>query len=132
MTSEGAPADPGAEHWIFVYGTLKRGGTNHRLLAGQRFIGPARTTAGHRLYGLGEYPGLVIDPADRTGVQGEVWAVDRATLAALDAFEGVPEGLYRRAAVPLAPPFHQRAIDTYLYLRDVRGCPDLQGHWPVD
>ena len=28
---------------LFVYGTLKRGGSNHAHLAGQKFLGPART-----------------------------------------------------------------------------------------
>lgn len=30
-------------HWVFVYGTLKRGFANHAMLAGATFIGEFRT-----------------------------------------------------------------------------------------
>jgi gamma-glutamylcyclotransferase (GGCT)/AIG2-like uncharacterized protein YtfP len=30
---------------LFVYGTLKRGGSNHHQLASQTFLGPARTAS---------------------------------------------------------------------------------------
>ncbi len=43
---------------LFVYGTLKRGCRNHRHLAGQAFVGPARTAPGFTLYDLGGYPGI--------------------------------------------------------------------------
>lgn len=127
---------------VFVYGTLKRGGSNHRWMDGQRYLGPARTVAGHTLYSLGDYPGLVADPADRAGVEGELWAVDAAALARLDAFEGVPEGLYARVPLPLAewPPTAALAPDadgrppvaqTYVYLRDLAGRPRLGSRWPI-
>ena len=63
---------------LFVYGTLKRGCCNHRHLAGQRFVGPARTVPGFTLYDLGGYPGLAPAPEDTAGVAGEIWAVDAA------------------------------------------------------
>jgi len=34
---------------IFVYGTLKRGGRNHHFMAGQQFVGEARTAPGYTL-----------------------------------------------------------------------------------
>ena len=129
MTADGRPA--AAARRLFVYGTLKRGGTNHRELAGQHFLGMARSAPGYRLYHLGEYPGLVPDPADQHGVVGEVWQVSPAALAALDAFEGVPEALYRRATIPLLPPFAGEPVDTYFYRRTIDGCADLHGWWPV-
>ncbi|TAG31979.1 MAG: hypothetical protein EAZ36_02825, partial [Verrucomicrobia bacterium] len=33
---------PHHPHLVFVYGTLKRGGSNHAFMVGQRFIGLAR------------------------------------------------------------------------------------------
>lgn len=103
---------------IFVYGTLKRGCKNHRQLAGQTFVGEARTVAGYRLYDLGDYPGMVADETDTAGVTGEVWSVDAIALARLDAFECVYEGLYRRVAVSLVAPFGDVAVETYLYACD--------------
>src|SRR4051812_17504678 len=98
-----------AEHLIFVYGSLKRGGRNAHELAGQKFVGPARSVPGYRLFDLGESPGMVAYPADTNGVEGEIWAVDDARLARLDRFEGTPH-LYRREPLKLLPPFADREI----------------------
>jgi len=123
---------PGASHLVFVYGTLKRGAHNHAVLAGQTLVAAARTVPGYRLYVVADYPGMVKDAADRVGVAGEIWSVDDKALARLDAFEGVPEQLYRRAPIPLQPPHDTQPVDGYLYLRNVRGRRILtDGNWPV-
>jgi len=114
---------------LFVYGTLKRGGCNHHHLAGQTFIGQARTRPGFTLYDLGGYPGIVADSADTHGVIGEVWSVVPAALAALDVFEGVHEGLYRREPLPLLPPFAERRIDAYVAALPVAGRPVVGAEW---
>jgi len=104
-------------HVLFVYGTLKRGFKNHRHIADQRFVCEARTAPGYRLYNLGDYPGLVVEATDTLGVTGELWEVDADSLARLDEFEGVAEGLYRRVRVELDGSSHQDHADTYLYAR---------------
>ena len=114
---------------VFVYGTLKRGRVNHPLLAGQTFLGEARTAAGYALFDLGDYPGMVACPDDDRGVAGEVWSVDDACLARLDAFEGTAEGLYRRTAVPLRTPFADGRIDAYLYLPSLEGRRRIGDAW---
>jgi gamma-glutamylcyclotransferase (GGCT)/AIG2-like uncharacterized protein YtfP len=114
---------------IFVYGTLKRGGRNHHYLAGQQFLGEARTGPGFTLYSLGDYPGMVRAPADPAGVTGEVWAVDAAGRQKLDELEGLDEGLYERAPVVLLPPFAGQPVETYLYLRDLSGRPAIGSVW---
>lgn len=125
-------------HLVFVYGTLKRGGSNHRLLAGQTLIGPARLAPGFALYALGEYPGLVAEPSSADRVTGELWAVDDAGLAALDELEGLAEGLYARVLAvldewPGGPAAGARfaGAQVYVYLRDVSGRPRLGDTWPV-
>lgn len=102
---------------LFVYGTLKHGCKNHHHIAGQVYLGEARTAPGYRLYDLGDYPGMIADATDTEGVTGEVWEVNAASLVHLDDFEGVSEGLYRRLPVALLKPFDQPAADTYLYNR---------------
>ena len=114
---------------IFVYGTLKRGGLNHHYLSGQRFVGEARTIPGFRLYDLDGYPGMVPDPVDNEGVTGELWEVDTPCLAALDEFEGVPEGLYRREIVPLAAPHANRPVTAYIYARTTAGRRRVGSTW---
>lgn len=114
---------------IFVYGTLKRGCKNHRHLAGQHYVGEARTAPGFRLHHLGDYPGMVEDPTDREGITGEIWKIDAATLVLLDVFEGIAEGRYRREPVLLEAPFAQIEVQTYLYARPVEGHPKIGATW---
>lgn len=114
---------------LFVYGTLKRGCSNHGQLAGQNFVGAARTPPGYRLYDLGGYPGIVAKPDDRDGVVGEVWSIDDAALARLDHFEGVHEGLYRRAPLPLLAPFADKYVDAYQSVLPITDRVDIGSEW---
>lgn len=114
---------------IFVYGTLKRDCSNHHFLAGQTFVGLARTVPGFRLYSLGGFPGMVTKDDDTEGVTGEVWSVDSEALVRLDALEGLDEGMYRREAVKLLPPFDRKEIEGYVYARSVAGRKDLGSTW---
>ncbi len=126
---------------LFVYGTLKRGCKNHAQLAGQIYLGEARTATGYRLYDLGDYPGMVSDATDTEGVTGEIWSVDDTALARLDAFEGVDVGIYLRTPVELAEqPFPDSAanadaanalteVHTYLYAGNVSDRPRLGPSW---
>lgn len=121
----------GERKLVFVYGTLKRGGSNHHYLAAQKFVGEARTKPGFRLYELNGYPGMIAVAADREGVTGEVWSVDASALQQLDALEGVDEGLYRRESVPLLAPFADRTVDAYLYARSVEGRRAIGADWKI-
>lgn len=119
-----------ARHLIFVYGTLKHRCSNHHVLADQHFLGEARTVPGYRLYHLGEYPGMVAASDDTVGVTGELWSVNPAALARLDAFEGTAEGLYRREPIQLLPPFSAHPVDTYLYAQPTAHQPIIPtGLW---
>jgi gamma-glutamylaminecyclotransferase len=113
---------------VFVYGTLKRGGSNHAFLAQQEFLGVAETAAGFVLFELAGFPGMVAQPIT-TGVSGEVWRIDADTLTRLDELEGIAEGLYRRERVPLLPPFADQNVEAYLYNRSVAGRPKIGGSW---
>ncbi len=116
---------------VFVYGTLKRGGSNHAFMQGQQFLGSARTAPGFTLYSLGDSPGMVRAPGDTSGVTGELWAVDDACLAELDRLEGLDEGLYERVDILLAPGAVAASAQTYLYLRPHHGLAPLGDTWPV-
>jgi gamma-glutamylcyclotransferase (GGCT)/AIG2-like uncharacterized protein YtfP len=59
-------------------------------------IGQCRTAATYTLIDLGAYPALL--GQGKTSVFGEIYEVDPATLASIDAFEGHPV-LYRRILV---------------------------------
>jgi gamma-glutamylcyclotransferase (GGCT)/AIG2-like uncharacterized protein YtfP len=131
------PPASGVAPLVFVYGTLKRGGSNQHYLAGQTLVGPATLRAGHALYSLGDYPGLVADPRENGAVTGEIWRVSPEALAALDELEGLREGLYARVPAPLATrpaglsDQEATGVQMYVYLRNVTGRPRLDGTWPV-
>jgi gamma-glutamylcyclotransferase (GGCT)/AIG2-like uncharacterized protein YtfP len=83
---------------VFVYGTLRRGGSNHFRMDGAEFV--MQGVVRGRLYGIDWYPGLVADQS-AGWVTGELYQVSAAHLAALDDFEG-PE--YTRGIVNAHPP----------------------------
>lgn len=74
---------------VFVYGTLRRGGSNHFRMAGAEFISSG--TIRGRMYRVDWYPGLILDPTGDE-IHGEVYAVDTDLLSALDIFEGLSAG----------------------------------------
>jgi gamma-glutamylcyclotransferase (GGCT)/AIG2-like uncharacterized protein YtfP len=79
-------ADP---QLVFVYGTLRRGGSNHFRMAGAEFISSGTITG--RMYRIDWYPGLVLDDAGGE-IHGEVYSVGPEQLEALDVFEGLSAG----------------------------------------
>ncbi len=76
-------------HLIFVYGTLRRGGSDHFRMAGAEFVALGSITG--RIYRINWYPGLMLDPAGDE-IRGEVYAVDSELLSSLDVFEGLSAG----------------------------------------
>ncbi len=84
---------------VFVYGTLKRGHGNHRLLdtKGATYLGKAQTVGDWTMVGKGmPFPYLLKYDKDLGGkIQGEVYEVDASVNADLDNLEGVPTH-YRR------------------------------------
>lgn len=116
---------------VFIYGTLKRGHCRAAMLAGQRFLGTARTAPNYRLVNCGTYPGLVpAAPGLGIAVLGEVWEVDRDCLAALDAEEGIDAGLYQRAGIDLEG--HWPHVEGYLYLRDTTTLHECGNCWTLE
>lgn len=112
-------------HRLFVYGSLMRGQANHDLLAGSRFIGPARTLPRYTLVDLGPYPGLLA--GGTAAVAGELYAVDAPTLARLDQFEEHPH-VYERRPIALAS---GEPAEAYLLRPHLRqGAPEIRsGRW---
>jgi len=118
---------------VFVYGTLKRGHYNHRLLVDSDYVGDG-SIEGFDIYDLGCYPGVV--QGTRT-VHGEVFSVTDDVLRHLDCLEGYnktsPEqGLYNKqtTSVQVGDTSHEALVYTY------NGCTasDMligEGTWPV-
>jgi gamma-glutamylaminecyclotransferase len=112
---------------LFVYGTLKRGLRNHRLIADQEFLGEAVTEPRYRVFDLGPYPGLVTDEANGLAVRGELWAVSDCCLAELDDFEEESH-TFRRGPVALAG---AREVQAYFWNRPVPAGAPGGAEWPL-
>lgn len=84
---------------VFVYGTLRRGGSASRLLEGRcRFVGPG--TVRGTLFDAGEFPALVREGGGK--VIGEVYDLTSAdALPDLDTYEEAigARPLFRRESV---------------------------------
>ena len=92
---------------LFVYGTLREGGSNHAWLNRTHPVGACSATAVGRLFHLPMegYPAMVATPSD-TRVHGEFVGYEdegdlASALADLDALEGVEEGLFVRQILPV-------------------------------
>ncbi|UTV27462.1 gamma-glutamylcyclotransferase family protein [Photobacterium atrarenae] len=109
---------------VFVYGTLRAGQSNHRLLRQALLLGRCQLPCGYLLYDFGGYPGAVRQPAG-SALVGEVYEVDSVTFAALDVLEEYP-AVYTREQIETD--FGLAWI--YLYVRSVAGLPVIaHGDW---
>lgn len=85
------------EHFVFVYGTLKAGKSNHGLLENATLLGVAFTNPNTwNMVNLGAYPALVEAAGPSPRIKGEVYVVDDETLKNLDILEGYPEFYTRK------------------------------------
>jgi gamma-glutamylcyclotransferase (GGCT)/AIG2-like uncharacterized protein YtfP len=110
---------------LFVYGTLKRGGRNYARLRTHkaRFVRTARIRA--ELYQVpGEkFSTAVLTDAGDKFVRGELFALRNPhETRALDEFEGVPDGLFRRQLVAVCARSRRVEAWTYLYARSLQGA----------
>jgi gamma-glutamylaminecyclotransferase len=102
-------------HKVFVYGTLKKGYGNHRLLKDSTFLGNALTFEKFTLYD-GGFPYLGRYGASQ--IIGEVYEVDDDTLSDLDRLEGVGHNFYDRwsTVAKLEAPNDDNPISCYIYV----------------
>jgi len=111
-------------HRVGVYGTLKRGHSNHGVLAGARYVGRCQVRA-ITLYDIGPFPGAKLRKSQ--GVNVEVYDVTDRVFARLDKLED-----YKPHA-PGAGEYDRRQLETpfgpawiYLYNPDASGLPTIR------
>lgn len=103
---------------MFVYGTLRQGFGLSHLLKTASFQGAGFVYG--TMYDLGSYPGIKLNEQDKTHkVIGEVYFIDRETMARLDYIEGYrpnePEhSLYIRKPVIVLNSNHEEQFG-YIY-----------------
>ena len=117
---------------LFVYGSLKEGFPNFHVNRGRRIAGHFVTAVPYPFYLVdGGLPCLLNQPGLGLAVQGQVFEVDSAALAAMDRLErvGLPGG-YRRVRVEVLQRHEPGAspIEAHAYVQQ----PDkLQGPGPL-
>src|SRR5262245_5049163 len=108
------------EDLVFVFGTLKEGFPNFATNRGVRVAGAFRTRAAYPLYLVGErhVPWLVNSPGTGVRISGQIFRVDSAALAAMDALERVSEADgYRREVLEVEGGDSPRPLLAYAYLK---------------
>lgn len=105
---------------VFVYGTLKQGHGNHRVISQfdtAELIEERATLQNYSMASLGTYPAIF---PDKGGVVvGEVWSVPTEALGPLDRLEGYPN-FYDRTEVEVGE------YDPIVYFID---RSTLEGQW---
>ena len=78
------------KHHVFVYGSLKQGYGNHRLLEDSKFLGKYITRdADFYMISLHSFPGVLkTEGGEGFSISGELYEIDDATLKNLDILEG--------------------------------------------
>lgn len=94
---------------LFVYGTLRSGGSNHFRLRDAKLLGTG-VVAG-RLYRVDWYPALILD-SDGEPVVGDLVEIPSEHLAALDGYEGRE---YRRVRAAIMPTNGTGPQDAWLW-----------------
>lgn len=108
-------------HSVFVYGTLRQGKGNHKLLVNSNFVGKAKTVNKYEMTASG-IP--FVDPNKETSnIVGEVYEVNDETLDRLDMLEGYsPEdhngSWYKRTPVKVKLEQSGEEIDTQIYFNE--------------
>lgn len=124
-------------HSVFVYGTLRKGGSNHFRMDGAEFAGSGKVRG--EIYLIDSNPHLIFPALNLDGegwVLGEVYRVSETQLKALDEFEGISERYeepyeYRRVMTAVEMDSGEKG---YAWVWEWNSCLDgsqplLQGDW---
>jgi gamma-glutamylaminecyclotransferase len=106
-------------HWIFVYGTLKRGWPNHALLRHALYEGGFITIERFPLVIGGPHftPFLLNRPGAGKNVRGEVYRVDDEELAMLDVLENVGANYHRERTLVHHLHDVDYVVEVFVYLK---------------
>lgn len=106
--------------FVFVYGSLKKGYGNNRLLEFATLIGSDETTSeDYELRCWGAYPAVY--KGGVTSIKGEVYEIDDNILRSLDSLEGYPS-FYNRELVSL-----KSGRDAWMYYIDAHHYFERRG-----
>uniref|UniRef100_A0AAU6VZP5 Gamma-glutamyl cyclotransferase n=3 Tax=unclassified bacterial viruses TaxID=12333 RepID=A0AAU6VZP5_9VIRU len=73
---------------VAVYGSLRQGMGNHRLLENAEFLCRTVTSEPYAMYSLGGFPKVALNGEKMAPIVVELYSCDEATMARLDRLEG--------------------------------------------
>ena len=112
---------------VFVYGSLKKGFfNNEHYLRDATFKGEFKTRPQWGLISLGAFPAMVMGSL---AVKGEVYEVNKDTLAGLDRLEGTANGFYKRIRIPVNNGDGEVDVWTYMYATTPMTHSNLMEEW---
>lgn len=126
LMSQNREYQPDQRHYLFVYGTMKRGFPNHSRISGRpnnQFVGDARTTGGSYLMGSRTSGKDIVVPmvnrhsGGSFNILGELYIVDGPTIFNMDLAEGCPD-VYIRKDVPVITDGTPYSASMYLFVND--------------
>lgn len=89
---------------VFVYGTLRPGFGNHRLIEDAKHVNTVSVALPFKMYSLGAFPVLINisnETTDKYYITGDIFKVNDQQLKAMDQLEGHPH-FYVRAVFDVA------------------------------
>lgn len=102
---------------IAVYGSLRLGMHNHRILETSNYLGEFQSKPEFNLYSLGSFPGLKTN--GNTSVTMEVYEVTEEVAKRVDSLEGYTPGgnntFYDK--IPIETPYGEASV--YIYVNDI-------------
>lgn len=103
--------------YLFVYGTLQRGLSNHGQMKSISFVSEGKTVEKYGLF-VEEYP-MVTRKIQQSQIFGEIYEIqDQATLDRLDAFEDHPDWYFRETCSVINLTTNE-TISAHLYFNDM-------------
>lgn len=102
---------------VFVYGTLKKGFSNHYFLEDSKYLGIGKTIPKYQMYPCLDYKyPFLIKSEPNNNIIGEVYEIDKITLIKLNILEGYPK-LYLREEIEVELE-NKEIIKTFIYIKN--------------
>ncbi len=109
---------------VFVYGTLKSGGSNHSFLRGSEFI--KKDSISGLMFSCPDFPMVIPDPANLNLITGEVYEITKKVMKKLDWVECHPDFYCREKVITE----NGLEVWVYFYKDSLEGLESIpSGNW---